>query len=299
MSGATGRPANIHVCDRPEWRALCECVSSFERHIASYAVVLRERPPREVDWDKQMPGPVTSAALAERMLHRADRPLWKLDFAMERCRDLHAEHAQDVGVMSPADIETQHRRLRGERAEMCAAALEVIEVSLIAVNHSLPGPHLPKLALDVCGAVAAMPLSDAERASLQAALGGLDPRDVAVWRKVRWSDEDLLVEPWVHAMATPERAHAIAQAAYSTAEAAAAIIEERLGETWASKELRSDPASQRRRDLLGSFAAFAGLPGPSPGLRIRLKRLWPLRRPRPRHRTPPSTTSAPHPENTQ
>ena len=96
-----------------------------------------------------MPGPVTSAALAERMLHRADRPLWKLDFAMERCRDLHAEHAQDVDVMSPADTETQHRRLPGERAEMCAAALEVIEVSLIAVNHSLPGPHLPKLALDV------------------------------------------------------------------------------------------------------------------------------------------------------
>ena len=152
--------------------------------------------------------------------------------------------------------------------------------------------------LDVttCGAVAAMPLRDAERASLQAALGGLDPRDVAVWRKVRWSDEDLLVEPWVHAMATPERAHAMAQAAYSTAEAAAAIIEERLGETWASKELRSDLASQRRRDLLGSFAAFAGLPGPSPGLRIRLKRLWPFRRPRPRHRTPPSTTSAPRPE---
>ena len=296
VSAATGRPANIHVCDRPEWRALCECVSSFERHIASYAVVLRERPPREVDWDKQMPGPVTSAALAERMLHRADRPLWKLDFAMERCRDLHAEHAQDVGVMSPADTETQHRRLPGVRAEVCAAALEVIEVSLIAVNHSLPGPHLPKLALDVCGAVAAMPLRDAERASLQAALGGLDPRDVAVWRKVRWSDEDLLVEPWVHAMATPEHAHAMAQAAYSTAEAAAAIIEERLGETWASKELRSDLASQRRRDLLGSFAAFAGLPGPSPGLSIRLKRLWPFRRPRPRHRTPPSTTSAPRPE---
>ena len=66
VSAATGRPANIHVCDRPEWRALCECVSSFERHIASYAVVLSERPPREVDWDKQMPGPVTSAALAER-----------------------------------------------------------------------------------------------------------------------------------------------------------------------------------------------------------------------------------------
>ena len=147
VSEATGRPANVHVCDRPEWRALCECVSSFERHIASYAVVLRERPPREVDWDKQIPGPVTSAALAEHMLNRAYYPLFRLGDVTEMCHDLHAEHAQQMGAMSLEGIESWDWDLCRERAEVCVAALAVIEVSLIAVNHSLPGPHLPKLAL--------------------------------------------------------------------------------------------------------------------------------------------------------
>ena len=257
-SEATDRPANIHVRDRPEWRVLCECVSSFERHIASYAVVLRERPPREVDWDKQMPGPVTSAALAEQMLRSVNHPLRRLDFEVGRCCDLHVGHTQDAGAVSAAGGRSQHRLLSRARAEMCATALEVIELSLIAVNHSLPGPHLPKVALDVRGAVAAMPLRDAERVSLQAALGGLDPRSVAVWRRARWSDEDLLAESWVHAMSTLGHTHDMAQAAYSTTEAVTAIIEERLGGTCAPEDLRSGLAPQRRRDMLGSFAALEG-----------------------------------------
>ncbi len=172
---ATGKPANVRVCDRPEWRALRECVSSFERHIASHAVVLRERPPRHDDWDKQIPGPVTSAELAERILGNVDLPLIQLSAELNLCGNAHADHAQETGTMSPADDETWvHRRLRRYRAEVCVRALAVIEISLIAVNHSLPGPHLPKLALDVAGAIEAMPLRDTERAALQAAVAGLD-----------------------------------------------------------------------------------------------------------------------------
>ena len=243
---ATGRPVNVHVCDRPEWRALCECVSTFERHIASYAVVLRERPPRQVDWNKQILGPVTSVALAERVLDNSYFPLVRLSVELKVCTSGHAEHAQQVGATSSAAEETwDHWHLRCDRARVCVAAVEVIEVSLIAVNHSLPGPHLPKLALDVAGAVAAMPLRDAERAAVQAALSGVDPHDVALWRKTRWSNEDDPVsEPRVQEMATPHRTHSMAKAAYRVAEAAAGIVEQRLGQTPASE--RISPCRQAR-----------------------------------------------------
>ena len=251
---ATGRAANVRVCDRPEWLALCECVSSFERHIASYAVVLRERPPRQVDWDKQLPAPVTSAALAERILDNVFLPLIQLSGELESCGRAHAEYAQETDAMSPADDETSdHWRLRGYRAEVCVRALAVIEISLIAVNHSLPGPHLPKLALDVTGAIEAMPLGDAERAALQAAIGGLDPHDVALWRKVCWTDRDLIEERWVLEMATLQHAYAMAQAAYDVADAAATIIEQHLGQTDASKRVLI--TSPRHRNELGSFRA--------------------------------------------
>lgn len=262
----TGRAANVHVCDRPEWRALCECVSSFERHIASYGVVLRERPPKHVDWDKQLPAPVTSAALAERMLDNVLLPLIQLSSELKSCSSAHAEHTQETGAVSPADDGTRvHERLRAYRAEMCAEvcvrALAVIEISLIAVNHSLPGPHLPKLALDATGAIEAMPLGQAERAALQAAIGGVDPHDVALWRRVCWSDEDLIGQRWVLELAAPEKAHAMAQAAYRVADAAAAIIEQRLGHTHASRCILVD--SPERRDELGSFWSSLGLPDPS------------------------------------
>ena len=258
----TGWAANVRVCDRPEWRALCECVSSFERHIASYGVVLRERPPRHVDWDKQLPAPVTSAALAEWMLGNVFLPLIQLDGELKFCGRAHAEHTQQTGAVSPADdVARTHELLRAYRAEVCVRALAAIEISLIAVNHSLPGPHLPKLALDVGGAIEAMPLRDAERAALQAAIGGLDPHDVALWRKVCWSDEDLIAQRWVLELATPEQAHAMAQAAYRVADAAVAIIEQRLGDTHASRRILV--TSPQRRDELESFWSSLGLPDPS------------------------------------
>ena len=260
---ATGMAANVRVCDRPEWRALCGCVSSFERHIASYAVVLCERPPRHVDWDKQLPAPVTSVELAERMLSNVFLPLIQLSGELKSCGRAHAEHAQQTGAVSPADDETGiHQRLRRYRAELCVRALAVIEISLIAVNHSLPGFHLPKLALDVTGAIEAMPLHDAERAAFQVAVGGLDPHDVALWRKVCWGDEDLIEERSVLELATPEHAREMAQAALYVADAAAAIIEQRIGQTDASKRILT--TSPRRRDALGSFRASLQPPDPSP-----------------------------------
>lgn len=252
VTQATGRPANVRVCDRPEWRALRECVSSFERHIAGHAVVLRERPPRQVDWDKHIPAPVTSAALAERMLSNVYLPLIQLSAELDLCASMHVEQRQETGAASPADGHS-HRRLSGYRAEVCVRALAVIEISLIAVNHSLPGSHLPKLALDVAGAIEAMPLRDTERDTLQAAIGGLDPHDVARWRKVCWSDEDLIAQRWVLEMATPEHTHAMAQAANRIADAAATVIEQRLGETIESKQILI--TSPRRRDKLESLSA--------------------------------------------
>ena len=273
VTDATGRRANVHVCDRPEWRALCDCASSFERHIGAYAVTLWERPPRQVDWDKQLPGPVTSAALAERMLDNARFALSTLGHKLEvssprltaqprhagAARMLHRQRAALSALGHKLAVPASRRRARRRphadiarseehaqraRAEVCAEALAVIEVSLIAANHAVSGPHLPKLALDVAGAVSAMPLRDDERAALRAALAAVDPADVATWRKVRWSDEDLTSQPQARQLATPRHTRAMAQAAHRVASAAVGIIDERLG-TDASQLMREALAVHR------------------------------------------------------
>ena len=102
-----------------------------------------------------------------------------------------------------------------------------------------------------------MPLRDAERAALQAALSGVDPHEVTLWRKTRWSNEDdPISEPRVQEVATPHHAHAMAQVAYRVAEAAAGIIEQRLGQTSASKRISF--TSPERRDELEVFGARIG-----------------------------------------
>ena len=76
---AVGRHVDLRVTDRPEWKARVACASSFERHVASSAVTLRERRAEDVDWHKEIPIPPTDAAMAETSLDAAAQALVALN----------------------------------------------------------------------------------------------------------------------------------------------------------------------------------------------------------------------------
>ena len=229
-SVASGRRANVHTTDRAEWKAMRGCVSTFERHIAAYAVVLHEREPRcAVIWDKPLPGSASDAEFAAQRLRQLRGALVRLVPNLEM-----AGLGSDI---AEPDDDVELRPLG--RVMACKAAQAALSLSLLAVNHALPGPHLPKITVDMAAAIESMPLRSDERHRICAAVGALDPADVALWRRVCWDDADLTYETWVSDKATPAHARDMVAAAYAAAEAAARIVQSRVGESAACEALRS------------------------------------------------------------
>ena len=77
-SAAVGCPVDVFMTDRPEWAVRVGCVSSLERRIADYGIVLKERPAGNVDWDKTVEPPTTDDGYAQDALHHMRRALTDL-----------------------------------------------------------------------------------------------------------------------------------------------------------------------------------------------------------------------------
>ena len=233
VRAATGFSANVHVTDRPEWAARLSCVSTFERHIAGYGVVLRERPARQVRWDKQTKLPSSDQQCAEQMLRRLRLVLVRLT-ADENLAGVRAhDHTAEI---LPAPLREPGQENFGR---VCVTAQLAMEAALRAVNHSLPSSYLVKPTLDTTAAVDAMPLRFDERRLLVEALETVTSADVAVWRRV-WKSEvsdqprdqqGLPEDDWLNTRQTPSHARDMAAAARCVSAAATQIARSRLQET--------------------------------------------------------------------
>ena len=81
---ATGYPVDVVVTDRPEWKVRVEGVrASLENRAARYGVVLVDRPPGVVDWDKEMVMPVDDYQEALYRLSLVDNSLLALRERLE------------------------------------------------------------------------------------------------------------------------------------------------------------------------------------------------------------------------
>ena len=73
---AVGRRVEVHVTDWPEWRRRSEDVAaSFEARIAQYAVVLVDREPASVRWNKEIGLPDSNEGEALARLEEVDKAL--------------------------------------------------------------------------------------------------------------------------------------------------------------------------------------------------------------------------------
>ncbi len=129
-------PVQVHVTDRPEWRARVERVStSFERRVAAEAVlVVAASAEGPVDWGKEMVLPMSDPQEALRYFD--DRVIPRLrDVAAAATRD----HAESDPYLSP---DRQERARLQRLATLCTAAALTAETSLkaLAVLYGDPTP---------------------------------------------------------------------------------------------------------------------------------------------------------------
>ena len=129
-------PVQVHVTDRPEWRARVERVAtSFERRAADEAVVVATVADRKpVDWDKEMVLPMSDPH--EALRHFVDRALPRLQ---ELAAAAHQDPDESDPYLSPAERELARRN---RMVRVCTAAALACETSLkaLAILHGKPTP---------------------------------------------------------------------------------------------------------------------------------------------------------------
>lgn len=228
---AIGRRVDVRVTDRPEWRARTGCVSSFERHVASRAVTLRERRACDVDWHKEIPIPPTDAGMARASLDH-------LAQALEELTQCLAPYAQEDEAMESGDSArrglSRSRRMR----RMCASAQAAMETGLKALNHALPGPHPPRTH-DLGALIDVLPVTSGERDRLAGAIEGLDLAAAAQWREMGTYPGDFEDEV-VAERSTPAHAALMVHAAARLTLAVVDLIEDRLGSSDETADVRAE-----------------------------------------------------------
>ena len=241
---AIGRPVDVRVTDRPEWKARTACVSSFERHVASRAVTLRERCARGVDWHKEIPIPPTDEGMAQASLDAVAQALEELTQGLR-------PYAQEIEATESGDTAREAVSRARRMRRVCASAQTAMETGLKALNHALPGPHPPRTH-NLAALIALLPVEPDERSRLAEAIRGLDLSAAAQWRQMGTYPGDFTADI-VAERSTPEHAAKMVNAAARLTLVVVDLVEDRLGESDASREVRAE------------LIRLAGPPGHQPG----------------------------------
>ena len=133
-AAAAGHPVDVVVTDRPEWKVRTERVNtSLESRAAHQGVILVDRPPGVVNWDKEMVMPVDDYQEA----------LYRLGLAANAVRTLH-------GHLEPGSVERIERQLGNEvrtfdeyqvrLLRACGEAHAVVEASIKSLIHLAAAP---------------------------------------------------------------------------------------------------------------------------------------------------------------
>ena len=228
---AIGRPVDVRITDRPEWKARTECMSSFERHVASTAVTLRERRAGHVDWHKEIPIAPTDDSLAQASLDGLAQALVALN------HDL-TPYVQELEADEAGDVEWAARSRARRMRRICASAQAAMEAGLKALNHALPGPHPPRTH-DLGALIDLLPVTPREHDRLAAAVRSLDLAAATQWRQMGTYPGDFTAEV-VSERSTPEHAATMVNATARLTLAVVDLIEDRSGSSDASREVRAE-----------------------------------------------------------
>ncbi len=173
-SEAAGRPVEVFVTDRPEWRHRSLRVrTSFEAGIAPGAVVMRELPPDGVDWTKEIGMPASDFDEAAASLQNTNQGLSGLRNELTPGDNEREAHAAGDPLDYSVEVAS---RLRG----VCSRSQSAMENALKALVHLYADEAPGKVhSLDEL----ADRIPERLRPAVAAAMAGLDLPEVSNWRQ--------------------------------------------------------------------------------------------------------------------
>ncbi len=130
-----GCPVNVHLTDRPEWKMRTEqVVTSFESRVKGHALLLVDREPGEVDWDKEMVMATSDDEEAVKRLRQVANALEGIEtgFVPTFSQRLREESGHQMAAFA-----SYERRL----ARGCAAGHLAVETSVKALIHLTSSPE--------------------------------------------------------------------------------------------------------------------------------------------------------------
>ncbi len=129
-----GCSVDVHLTDRPEWRMRTEqVVTSFENRVKGHALLMVDKEPGEVDWDKEMVMPRSDYEEALERLAQVEKALTGI--AASLVPDPSQRLMEETGQETTAFAYYETRLARG-----CAAGHLTVETAVKSLIHLSSSP---------------------------------------------------------------------------------------------------------------------------------------------------------------
>ena len=196
-----GCSVDVHLTDRPEWRIRTRQVAtSFENRVKDHALVMVDREPGEVDWDKEMVMPESDHEEAVERLRQVANALAGVSASLEPTS--YQRLMEETGQEMKAFAVYETRLTRG-----CGAGHLVVETAVKALIHLTGSPTAQPWGHDIDRLLPQLP--QPHRGEIETRLAPVGVADLQKWQ------EQARYERYV--TPTPEVFTDIAQAACATA----------------------------------------------------------------------------------
>ena len=174
LAGAeVGCSVDVHLTDRPEWKVRTEQVAtSFENRVKKQAMLLVDKEPGDVDWDKEMVMPASDYEEAVERLGRVGDAL--VDIHIHLGPSEYQRLMEQSGQEMEAFVDSEQRR-----ALACAAAHLTVATAVKCLIHLWGAPEAQPWGHDIAKLLAQLP--EPHRIEIEKRLD-----DVGVTNLQRW-----------------------------------------------------------------------------------------------------------------
>jgi len=170
-----GCRVDVHHTDRPEWKMRTEqVVTSFESRVKRQAVVVVDKEPGEVDWDKEMVMPESDYEEAVERLRQAANALVGISASLEPTS--YQRLLEESGQEAEAFAVYEQRLAQG-----CAAGHLAVETGLKALIHLSSSPQAQAWGHDIDKLLSQLP--EPHRSKADSRLARVGVKNLQKWQE--------------------------------------------------------------------------------------------------------------------
>ena len=170
-----GCPVDVHLTDRPEWKMRTErVVTSFENRVKSHALVMVDKEPGEVDWDKEMVMPRSDYEEALERLAQVERALTGVAASLvpDPSQRLMEETGQEITAFGYYET----RLARG-----CAAGHLTVETAVKSLIHLSSSPEAQPWGHNIDELLRQLP--EPHKSEIETRLAGVGVKNLQKWQQ--------------------------------------------------------------------------------------------------------------------